>query len=92
MGLTHCAHSFHGVGGGGWSFHPVYPFKKAESITLKQKFFATQDEKTHGERGVQQSMVHALPYPFLLKILELLKLSFDEDLDGFFSSERTVLF
>ena len=37
--------------GRGSSCHTVNPFQKAERITVKQKFFATQGDKTHGGRG-----------------------------------------
>ena len=38
------------MGCGGWNCHSIDHFQKVESIMLKQKFFATQDDKTHGRR------------------------------------------
>ena len=38
--------------GRGSSCHAVNPFEKAERITVKQKFFATQGDETHGGGGV----------------------------------------
>ena len=53
------------------------PFQKAERITVKQNFFATQGDKTQGGRGcnsfpappkriVEQTIFPELPDPFLL--------------------------
>lgn len=91
--------------GSGLSCHPVNPFQKAERITVKQKFFATQDDKTHGWRVFtfsltppkkiveQTNLPHSIiPDPFLLWILELLKFSFEEDPDGFFLLRGPFIF
>ena len=61
--------------GRGLSCHAVNPFQKAERITVKQKFFATQGDETHEGRAcnsfpappkriVEQTTFPELPDPF----------------------------
>ena len=65
--------------GRGSSCHPVNPFQKAERITVKQKFFATEGDKRGGgrecnsfpappKRIVEQTIFPKLPDPFLITI------------------------
>ena len=52
-GLPHCVHNFHEGEGVEVSLCEVLnPFPKAERITVRQNFFATQGDKTHGGGGV----------------------------------------